>query len=110
MRLFVAVWPPEPVVATIAALPRLEHGGIRWTTRDQWHITLRFLGSVDSPDDVIGALAPALAGFGSVDVALGPATRRLGSGVLCVPVSGFESLAAAVVAATADIGAPPDPR
>src|SRR5437867_10908588 len=107
MRVFVAVWPPESVVATVVSLLRPELPAVRWTTRDQWHVTLRFLGAVDSATVVVDALTPALRGFGRVPVALGPATRRLGSGVLCVPVSGLGALADAVVAATADVGGAP---
>ena len=36
-RLFVAVWPPDDVVAELAALPRPDQPGLRWTTPDQWH-------------------------------------------------------------------------
>ena len=46
-RLFVAVWPPDEVLDAIAALPRADEPGVRWTRRDQWHVTLRFLGSAE---------------------------------------------------------------
>ena len=32
-RLFVAVWPPEDVVSTLAALPRPYVPGVRWSRR-----------------------------------------------------------------------------
>ncbi|MEI5099305.1 RNA 2',3'-cyclic phosphodiesterase [Streptomyces sp. PmtG] len=59
MRLFLAVLPPEPVVAELAArvddLKRLPGAGaLRWTERAGWHLTLAFLGEVDD------AAVPAL--------------------------------------------------
>ena len=45
-RLFVAAVPPAAVLDQIAELTRPEIEGLRWTTRDQWHATLRFLGRV----------------------------------------------------------------
>ena len=50
MRLFVAVWPPDDVIDVLADLPRPEVAGVRWTTRGQWHVTLRFLGHVATVD------------------------------------------------------------
>ena len=108
MRLFVAAWPPPPIVAALAALPRVERAGVRWTTEDQWHVTLRFLGSVDDVRPVVDALQ-SLTSCAPVDVRLGPATRRLGT-VLCVPVDGLAPIAAAVIDATRSIGEPPDDR
>jgi 2'-5' RNA ligase len=108
VRLFIAVWPPDEMVAQIAALARPAVPGLRWTSSDQWHITLRFLGSVAHP-------APALAALhrlrdGVAVARLGPSVGRFGDRVLHVPVAGLEGLAAAVVAATADVGQPPDGR
>jgi 2'-5' RNA ligase len=101
------VWPPDDVLDAIESLPRPSLDGVRWTTRDQWHVTLRFLGDAD-----IRALREALDGVGApvIDAHLGPAVRRLGRGVLCVPVTGLERLAAAVIDATRAIGHPPDHR
>ena len=115
MRLFVGVWPPAPVLDAVAALRRPEHSGLRWTTRDQWHVTLRFLGEVEEGDGphLVGALEERLARHPAVDMTLGPAVEWLGSrrqGVLVVPVAGAIGLAAAVVEATAGFGGPPEPR
>jgi 2'-5' RNA ligase len=106
-RLFVAAWPPEEVLDLLAALPRPEEAGVRWTRRDQWHVTLRFLGRADP--DVAGV---ALAGVRSpvAEAVLGPLTARLGRSVVVAPVAGLDALAEAVVASTAAVGEPPDPR
>jgi 2'-5' RNA ligase len=98
--LFVAVRPPPEVVDEIAALPRPERHGIRWTRPEQWHVTLRFLGDVDGSEAVAGALGEGLAGAGAVPVSLGPASARLGRAVLVVPATGLDELAARVLDAT----------
>ena len=107
MRLFVAVWPSADVVATIAALARPEVEGLRWTTRDQWHITLRFFGAVE-----LEAVSVALrsASAPATTAVLGPETGRFGKRVLHVPVSGLDAVAKAVVRATKKVGKPPEPR
>jgi RNA 2',3'-cyclic 3'-phosphodiesterase len=53
MRLFVAVVPPEAVLADLAAAvdelrlhPAVDEG-FRWSVLAQWHLTLAFLGEVD---------------------------------------------------------------
>lgn len=112
MRLFVALWPPPEAADVLATLDRPEHPAVRWTTRDQWHVTLRFLDEVH--DDVVPELVATLTAVGveqpphRIDV--GPGTTRLGRGSLVVPVSGAEALAAAVAAATHGFGTPPDDR
>jgi 2'-5' RNA ligase len=103
LRLFVAVRPPPEVIDAIAALPRPERHGIRWSRADQWHVTLRFLGDVDDAQPVVDALASGLAGTPAASVHLGPATARLGRGVLMIPVEGLEGVAAAVLDATREV-------
>jgi RNA 2',3'-cyclic 3'-phosphodiesterase len=93
MRLFVAVWPPEEVLDAIAALDRPDVRSVRWTGRNQWHITLRFLGEVDRVPD--GLLEP-LAALPPAPVTIGPHTERLSGRVLVVPVRGLDDVAAAV--------------
>ena len=107
VRLFVAVWPSAEMLDAIAAFERPEVRGLRWTTPDQWHVTLRFLGECDVEE--------ALAAFRTIDaraaeVTMGPATGRFGRRILHVPTEGLLSLATATVAATAGVGEPPDPR
>lgn len=89
MRLFVAVWPPPDVLELLGSLER--PAGVRWTSPEQWHVTLRFLGDV--PASAVPALADALPGGPAGTAALGPATARLGPSVLVVPVAGLEALA-----------------
>jgi 2'-5' RNA ligase len=106
-RLFVAVWPPLSVLDALEALPRTPLTGARWTTRPQWHITLRFLGQVDAEaaeralDSVVAEAAA---------VTLGPRSRPLGRSVLVLPAAGLDDIAAAVERATAGLGRPPERR
>jgi 2'-5' RNA ligase len=108
VRLFVAVRPPSDVIDAIAALPRPERHGIRWSRPDQWHVTLRFLGDVDDGAPVADALSAALVGAGAAVVTLGPSTDKLGRGVLMIPAHGLDGLAATVLDATRSIVAVPD--
>lgn len=114
MRVFVALWPPPPVLDAVAALTRPDHAALRWTTRDQWHLTVRFLGEVD---DELPALASTLeAGLGGqspLDVGLGPAVSwlgRPGRSPLVVPAEGVAGLARAVLGCTAGFGRAPERR
>lgn len=61
MRLFVALVPPADVLAEIAegfARYRREWTDLRWMPREQWHVTLAFLGEVD--DALLGPLEERL--------------------------------------------------
>jgi 2'-5' RNA ligase len=109
VRLFVTAWPTEDVCDVLAQLPRPADAAVRWTRRDQWHVTLEFLGEVgeDRIEALAGALRVGAAGSPSRTVALGPATVRLGRGQLVVPVAGGDDLAAAVRAATTGVLARP---
>ena len=101
MRLFVAVWPPEPVVGALSALARPPVPGVRWTTPAQWHVTLRFYGEV--PDDAVPSSSlDRVAWPLPVEARLGPATACFGRSVLLVPVAGLEVLAEAVADAGED--------
>lgn len=104
-RLFVAATPPAPVLDLIEGFSRPEEPGVRYTTRDQWHITLRFLGRA-VVDDVRAALDRLTAEPGSAR--LGREVTRLGRSVVVIPVDGLDDLAAAVVEATGDVGQAPD--
>jgi 2'-5' RNA ligase len=106
-RLFVAAWLPEAVLDRLEALPRADEPGVRWTRRDQWHVTLRFLGDAEI-DEASAALARLAAPAAQVE--LGPRVSRLGRSVICLPARGLEGVARQVVERTAGIGEPPDPR
>ena len=111
MRLFVAVWPPPEIVERIAALDRPEVRGLRWTTVDQWHVTLRFLGEVPDLDEAVAALSQGCWTIGGPVVArMGPATDRFGARILHVPVAGLDEVAAAVTTMTGGVGEPPEDR
>jgi 2'-5' RNA ligase len=107
-RLFIAAVPPDEVLDAIDRLDRPVEPGVRYTTRPQWHVTLRFLGRAPL-DEAVAALASVQGE--AAEAALGPAVARLGRGVLVIPVGGLDALAAAAVAAaTAEVGVPPEPR
>ena len=103
-RLFVAVWPPDAVVRELAAMPMPTADGLHWTKPERLHVTLRFLGQCDEAE-VRYALAGA--DLPPATATLGPRVKRLGRGVLMVPVEGLNELAAAVETAIAPLGLPP---
>ena len=109
MRLFVGVWPAPAVVEVLARLRRPPVPAVRYTSREQWHVTLVFLGAV--PDEEVAALGERLAraaqGAAPVVAQAGPAVAVLGRAVLCVPVAGLDPLAALVRAELST--APADP-
>jgi RNA 2',3'-cyclic 3'-phosphodiesterase len=109
-RLFVAVWPPDEILDAIAALPRADEPGVRWTRRDQWHVTLRFLGRAEMETAVAALNTVRWGAVPPTRVELAPAVSRLGRSVICLPASGAAGLAESVTDATADVGEPPDPR
>lgn len=50
MRLFVALWPPPDVLDDLTThLEQVRHAvpGLRWSTREQWHLTLTFIADLD---------------------------------------------------------------
>lgn len=67
---------------------------MRWTTPNQWHVTLRFIGEAD-PEEVAAGLQESALG-GPVEAVMSASGVRLGRNVLCLPVHGLEGLAAAV--------------
>jgi 2'-5' RNA ligase len=109
VRCFVAVWPSTQVVRALAGLPRPAVERLRWSSEDQWHVTLRFFGELSPAqvDEACRALEP-VAGPWPEEVAVqgGPATRFLGPGLIVWPVAGLGPLAGAVAKATARIGQP----
>lgn len=108
MRLFVAVRPPADVIDAIDALPRPSTDGVRWTTRDQWHATLRFFGEVDGERAIVDALRTAPLDECTATIRRGAA--MLGRGVVQLPIDGLDALATAVVDATSAFGQPAPTR
>jgi 2'-5' RNA ligase len=104
----VAVWPPPDVVDALAAIERPPGPDLRWTTRDQWHVTLRFLGRATSAEAVGATLSGVT--HGACLVTMGPQVRPLGRSLLVVDVAGLDSLAAAVAQATEPVMADDSPR
>lgn len=107
MRCFVAAWPSADVVAALAALPRPTGERLRWSTDDQWHVTLRFFGELSSGqvDEAIAALSEVAVSLpGDLTAEGGPTTRFLGPGLVIWPVQGLAPVAGPVERATAHIG------
>lgn len=101
-----AAWPPAAVLDQIEALPRAE-GAWRWTAREHWHVTLRFIGLAD--EDSVAAALSGIEPTAPAEVALGPQVERLGRNVVMLPATGLDHVAGAVIKATATIG-PVDDR
>ena len=118
MRLFVAVVPPAEALDHLAEFlePRRDVEGPRWTSREQWHLTLAFMPS--APERVVEELVEELeaAVTGRSPVVLGldgggcfPDVPR--ARVLWAGVRGGESLrplARAVRSVCSRAGASPD--
>jgi 2'-5' RNA ligase len=100
VSLFVAVWPTSPVVDHLVSLQRPDVPGVRWTAPEQLHCTLAFLGTppTESWRDLLVPLGDAASVInGPITAVLGPSTRTIGRQVLCIPVSGLDHLANAMV-------------
>jgi RNA 2',3'-cyclic 3'-phosphodiesterase len=76
VRLFSAVWPPEPALAHLErAVDRVERpAGVRRVPTDKWHLTLAFYGNDASLPERAGYLDERLAGLAP------PALRLAGAG------------------------------
>ena len=91
-RLFVAARPPAATLDLIAAQPRSDQPGVRWTSRDQWHVTLLFLAEADV-DQVADRLARLDAPTASARIA---GWTTFGRHVGALLVEGLDDLAHAV--------------
>jgi 2'-5' RNA ligase len=100
-RLFVAAWPTPGVAELLAEFDRPNEPGVRWIPRENWHITLRFIGDA-AIDEIASRLGEAALPRSVAQ--LGPAIGRLGRRQLVIPAAGVDALAAAVRTATAGIG------
>ncbi len=92
-RYFVAVRPPEHALDQIGRVPRPTVDGVRWTKRDQWHVTLAFLGDVDE-SAIVSSLEQVE--FSTARARLGPEVEMIRSDVVVIPVGGLDDLARAV--------------
>lgn len=102
-RLFVAAWPPTEVAERLAGLSRVDEPGVRPVPLENLHITLRFLGDVDTAD-VIDRLDRCR--FPRSAVRVGREVTWLGDRQLVVPVTGAEPLADVVDLVTGGLGEP----
>lgn len=93
-RLFVALWPSPEVIEKLRPLERPRVDGLRWTTEDQWHVTVQFLGEADETA-MAAKLTSARWATHPMDVRLGPEVTLLGKEIVCLPASapGLEKLA-----------------
>jgi 2'-5' RNA ligase len=121
MRLFVAVTPPadalDELEAAVAPL-RSSCPELRWTGRQNWHVTLAFLGQVDGAvaDKLGSVLGEAVAQMHAGLVSLGPAGSfpedRAWANVLWVGLMDQDDfltgLSRTVGKAAEGVGAPPD--
>lgn len=106
MRAFLGIWPDEATRDALDALERPAVDDLRWTTRDQWHVTLRFLGELGDHevDPLLAALRAEVTGEGRVRCVAGPDTVVLGRRILAVPVVGVDDLARRVLAVAEPFG------
>jgi len=104
MRLFVALCLPDRVIASLLAL---ECGvpGARWQTREQLHLTLRFIGEADGRTMAAPGFTLELKGVGSFG---GKAPRDLWAGV--EPNEALAHLRRKIESALQRIGLEPDGR
>jgi RNA 2',3'-cyclic 3'-phosphodiesterase len=114
IRLFVAL----PVSGAVAdRLEMLQSGvpGARWSTREQFHLTLRFIGEVDGRD--AAAIDDALAGISAPSFSVqlkgvgefgGRTPRALWAGV--APNEALVHLQRKIETAIQRAGLPPEPR
>ena len=90
-RAFVAVVPPPAVLDAIEARvgplragSERDDDGLRWSRREQWHLTLRFLGRVADIDRVADAVRRVTAATDAFELQLGGAGafRRAAQGAV----------------------------
>jgi len=93
-RLFVALWPTPEVIEQLRGVDRPDIVGLRWTTEDQWHVTLQFLGE-GNEDAMADKLTSARWTTRPLDMRLGPEVTMLGREIVCLPAfaPGLDKLA-----------------
>lgn len=93
-RLFVALWPSPEVIEQLRQLERPTIEGLRWTTEDQWHVTLQFLGEANQ-DTMADKLTSTRWSTRPLEMRLGPEVTMLGKEIVCLPAAapGLDKLA-----------------
>ena len=118
-RAFLAVVPPDPVLDALEErLHPLRAGEpqLRWLPRNQWHLTVQFLGAVGDDDTLTTALSDALTGVVPFPVRLAGAGAFPAPGRATVAWIGVEdataldTLATIVHTTTAALGYEPERR
>ncbi len=115
-RAFVAIRPPEGVLDAIEArVAGLDFGEARLAPREQWHLTLQFLGDAAELDAVVAALESLTTGAGALRLStIGPLGNPKRSTICaCFVCEGGEwlrSLAAEVNGRLAPLGYEPEDR
>jgi len=99
VRVFVAAELAPVAREALGALARPGVQGLRWAKPEHWHVTMAFLGEIEPA--AVASVGVALRGSGAPAgrARLGPATTLLGRGILCVPVTGLDVVAARVAQA-----------
>jgi 2'-5' RNA ligase len=103
-RAFVAVVPPPDVLDTIERVvePLRSHdAALRWLPREQWHVTVEFLGRVRDAEPLVAGLTRVATGVQPFEARLGgagafPKVRRASVVWVGVESDGLTALADAV--------------
>jgi 2'-5' RNA ligase len=121
-RAFVAITPPDDVLDaiehTVSPVRRSQAGKrLRWAGRDQWHITLQFLGRVadadlvnDAVHEAVSRIAPFSAQFGGAGAFPSVAKANVLWAGVGEGVRATESLAQTVEQALVPLGYAPERR
>lgn len=110
-RAFVAIKPPDHVLDAVALVAVPDDA--RLTTREQWHITLQFLGDSVDVDAVVAALQGLTTPAGELQLGgAGPLGNPRKATVFAIEVGGdwLAQLASEVGTRLAPIGYPPEDR
>jgi 2'-5' RNA ligase len=109
-RAFVAIKPPESALDAVARfVAQLDLGDAKRTTREQWHITVQFLGNHADVDAVVAALDGLQTQSASIELVGGSGVRTVVS-LGAEPLAWLRALAGEVEARLAPLGHEPEHR